>query len=164
MRFIAFYLHRVEYPRGETLPNPSITLDRVIGRRWYRHSRCTKRHPASSGTARPMITGRGAADLPVRLPCPDAQICVHMLRAHHPKARRSVLSTDAYQTFLAPDPNLRYNDTPYWRNRRNALDATNRREHRSEAPMTEVVHLHMPEEARATQSRDATPRERRYYV
>ena len=31
MRFIAFYLHRVEYPRGETLPNPSITLDRVVG-------------------------------------------------------------------------------------------------------------------------------------
>ena len=31
MRFIAFYLHRVEYPRGETLPNPSITLDRVLG-------------------------------------------------------------------------------------------------------------------------------------
>ena len=30
MRFIAFYLHRVEYPRGETLPNPSITLDRVL--------------------------------------------------------------------------------------------------------------------------------------
>ena len=30
MRFIAFYLHRVEYPRGETLPNPSITLDRVV--------------------------------------------------------------------------------------------------------------------------------------
>ena len=32
MRFIAFYLHRVEYPRGETLPNPSITLDRVLAR------------------------------------------------------------------------------------------------------------------------------------
>ena len=30
--------------------------------------------------------------------------------------------------------------------------------------MTEVVHLHMPEEACATQSRDATPRECRYYV
>jgi hypothetical protein len=30
-----------------------------------------------------MITGRGAADPPVRLPCPDAQICVHMMtRAH----------------------------------------------------------------------------------
>ena len=32
MRFIAFYLHRVEYPRGETLPNPSITLDRVLAK------------------------------------------------------------------------------------------------------------------------------------
>ncbi|MBO9344077.1 MAG: hypothetical protein J7454_19200, partial [Roseiflexus sp.] len=62
-----------------------------------------------------MITGRGAADPPAEPSCPDAQICVHMLRAHHPKARRSVLSTGAHQTFLAPDPNLRYNDTLYWR-------------------------------------------------
>ena len=30
MKSIAFYLHRVEYLRGETLPNPSITLDRVL--------------------------------------------------------------------------------------------------------------------------------------
>ncbi|MGQ9550226.1 MAG: MiaB/RimO family radical SAM methylthiotransferase [Roseiflexus sp.] len=30
--------------------------------------------------------------------------------------------------------------------------------------MTEVIHLHIPEKVRAEQSRDATPRERRYYV
>ena len=61
MRFIAFYLHRVEYPRGETLPNPSITLDRVVARRLP-----SSRRPAPSRWS--------------RLPCGCPIRCVGMLR------------------------------------------------------------------------------------
>ena len=50
MRFIAFYLHRVEYPRGETIPNTSITLDRGVGKLLYHNGE-------------PVVQGIGAAAL-----------------------------------------------------------------------------------------------------